>query len=328
MTLTEEPRTDAGDAGIRRSRPPRVPRPPRAPKPPSRPPRPPKTVVPLTATESLVRAIVAMISALGLLFVLNVVAFSHVQHLVAQQRLGDEFRAQLEAGTAPVSEGTFDDKLLRDGAPVGILEIPRLGLYEIVVEGSSSAETAQGVGHERDSVLPGQSGVSKLLGRSAAFGGPFSGIQSLSPGDAITVRTGQGLQEFQVMGVRYAGDPKPPDLKPGESRLMLMTARGAPYIPTGIAYVDARRVDQGEPRGPRLTVPATLPDADKPMATDTTTLWALVFALQFLIAIEIAAVWAFRRFGAQRTWIVFVPVLLLAGFLVANQVTLLLPNLL
>ena len=64
------------------------------------------------------------------------------------------------------------------------------------------------------------------------------------------------------------------------------------------------------------------------MATDTTTVWALVFAIQFLIAAELAAVWAFRRFGAQRTWIVFVPVLLLAGFLAANQVTLLLPNLL
>lgn len=53
-----------------------------------------------------------------------------------------------------------------------------------------------------------------------------------------------------------------------------------------------------------------------------------MFALQFLIVAELAAVWAFRRFGAQRTWIVFVPVLLLAGFLVAHQVTLLLPNLL
>ncbi|MFJ6652773.1 sortase [Microbacterium sp. NPDC091313] len=301
---------------------------PRAPRPPRRAPRPPQSRPQLTATEALVRAIVGMVAALGIMFVANVVAFSHVQHLVSQQQLSDEFRAQLLAGTAPVSEGTFDDKLLADGAPVGILEIPRLGLYEVVVEGSSSAETAQGVGHQRDSVLPGQVGVSKLLGRSAAFGGVFSGIQSLSPGDAITVRTGQGLQEFSVIGVRYAGDPTPQNLKAGESRLTLMTARGAPYIPTGVAYVDARLVTTGEPRGPRLTTSATLSDEQKPMATDTTTVWALVFALQFLIAAEIAAVWAFRRFGAQRTWIVFVPVLLLAGFLVANQVTLLLPNLL
>lgn len=319
MTVTED--TPAA-APVRKRRVPSVPRPPR------RPPRVKTVAPPLTVTEAVVRAVVAMAAALTLGFVLNVTVFSHVQHLVSQQRLADQYREQLLAGTAPVSEYTFDENLLVDGAPVGIMEIPKLGLHEVIVEGTSSAETAQGIGHQRDSILPGQAGVSFLQARSAAFGGPFSGIQSLSPGDAITVRTGQGLQEFAVVGVRYAGDPTLPNLRPGESRLVLMTARGAPYIPTGVAYVDARLVGPAQPRGVRVTTTAALPLEQRPMATDTTTAWALVFALQFLIVAELAAVWAFRRFGAQRTWIVFVPVLLLAGFLVAHQVTLLLPNLL
>lgn len=319
MTVTEEP-----PVPVRRNprRAPSVPRPPR------RPPRANTAPVPLTMTESIVRAVVALAAVLTLMFVLNVTVFSHVQHLVSQQRVEDQFREQLLAGTAPVSEYTFDDNLLPDGAPVGIMEIPSLGLHEVIVEGTSSAETAQGIGHQRDSILPGQAGVSFLQARSAAFGGPFSGIQSLSPGDAITVRTGQGLQEFAVVGVRYAGDPTLPNLRPGESRLVLMTARGAPYIPSGVAYVDARLVGTAQARGARVTTTAALPPEQRPMATDTTTVWALVFALQFLIVAELAAVWAFRRFGAQRTWIVFVPVLLLAGFLAASQVTLLLPNLL
>ncbi|WP_431795195.1 sortase [Microbacterium enclense] len=319
MTVTEEP---PAARPLRSRRAPSVPRPPR------RPPREKKPAPPLTATEAIVRAGVALAAVFTLMFVLNVTVFSHVQHLVSQQRVGDQFREQLLAGTAPVSEYTFDENLLPDGAPVGILEIPSLGLHEVIVEGTSSAETAQGVGHQRDSILPGQAGVSFLQGRSGAFGGPFSGIQSLSPGDAITVRTGQGLQEFSVVGVRYAGDPTLPNLRAGESRLVLMTARGAPYVPTGVAYVDARLVGTAQPRGARVTTVAALPQEQRPMATDTTTVWALVFAIQFLIAAELAAVWAFRRFGAQRTWIVFVPVLLLAGFLAANQVTLLLPNLL
>jgi hypothetical protein len=53
-----------------------------------------------------------------------------------------------------------------------------------------------------------------------------------------------------------------------------------------------------------------------------------VFALQFLILIEVALVWAYVRMGLQRTWVVFVPLFLLAGLLVADQVTSLLPNLL
>ena len=64
------------------------------------------------------------------------------------------------------------------------------------------------------------------------------------------------------------------------------------------------------------------------MATDTTTMWALVFALQFLVVAQLAAVWAFRRIGAQKTWVVFVPVGLLAVIYVSNQLTILLPNLL
>jgi len=64
------------------------------------------------------------------------------------------------------------------------------------------------------------------------------------------------------------------------------------------------------------------------MATDTSTVWALMFALQFLVVAEIASVWAYRRIAAQKTWVVFVPVTLLVVLFTANQVAILLPNLL
>ncbi|MFJ4038420.1 sortase [Microbacterium sp. NPDC090007] len=307
---------------VRRGRPPRVPRPPR------RPPVAPRGPVVLSSGEALARSIVATLLLLVMMFVGNVTVFSHLQHLASQQRLEDDLRAQLAAGTAPVGEGTFEDVLLADGAPVAIMDIPRLRFHEVVVEGTSSAQTALGVGHRRDSVLPGQAGVSVLMGRAGAFGGPFSAISALEPGDEITVRTGQGLQLFEVMGLRYAGDPTPPNLVRGESRLILQTARGVPYIPTGIAYVDARLVSETQAAGARLTTTTTLDPAHRAMATDVRTVWALVFAVQFLIAVEIAAVWSFRRFGAQKTWIVFLPVAALAGFFVADQLTRLLPNLL
>ncbi|PNW10540.1 sortase [Microbacterium testaceum] len=303
-------------------------RPPRPPRPPRRPPAPPRETSEMTGAEALARSIVATLLLLLLMFVLNVTVFSHLQHLASQQRLEDDLRAQLAAGTAPVSEGTFEDVLLADGAPVAIMDIPRLKFHEVVVEGTASAQTAQGVGHRRDTVLPGQVGVSVLMARAAAFGGPFSAISSLDPGDEITVRTGQGLQRFEVIGLRYAGDPTPPNLTRGESRLILQTARGVPYVPTGIVYVDARLVSETQPAGARLTMTGTLGPAEKAMATDARTVWALIFALQFLLAVEVAAVWSFRRFGAQKTWIVFVPVAALAGFFVADQLTRLLPNLL
>jgi sortase A len=285
-------------------------------------------VMPVSPAQALVRGSLLLVAAVLLAFGANLVALSHVQHFVAQQRLHDAFQVQLADGTAPVSEGDLEDVLLRDGAPVASIEIPALGINEIVSEGTSSGVLTAGPGHRRDTVLPGQVGVSVLMARAAAYGGPFGRIQELTPGEIFTVTTGQGEQTYEVIGVRYAGDPAPPPPAAGESRLILETARGPAFIPSGVARVDAQLRSDVQGAGQRQTTYATLPQADKEMATDTTTVWALVFALQFLLVVELGAVWALRRIGAQKTWIVFVPLTLTAALLVADQTTRLLPNLL
>jgi sortase A len=300
-------------------------RPPRVPQPPKRPPR--KKPV-LTQRELVAHSILVVVSAMLLAFVVNVTILSQIQHLVAQQQLSNDYREQLAAGTAPVSEGDFDNHLIVNGAALGVLTIPSLGVNEVIVEGTSSSDLKNGPGHRRDTVLPGQAGVSVVMGRAAAFGGPFGRIQELAPGDTFHVRTGQGDQVFTVIGVRYAGDPLPASPTAKQSRLILETARGPSFIPSGVAYVDTQLVGNAKPAGVRQTTFGALPAQDLAMATDTSTVWALVFALQFLVVVEIGAVWAYRRIGAQKTWVVFVPLTVLAVLLAANQVTILLPNLL
>lgn len=297
------------------------------PRPPRRLPRMMLTLAPLTPSQLLTQSISAIVGALLLGFVLNLLVLSHVQHYVAQQQVGNSFREQLAAGTAPVSEGDFNDVLLADGAPVAVIQIPEIGLNEVIVEGTAGVQLMSGPGHRRDSVLPGQLGVSVIMGRAAAYGGPFSRIQELAPGDRFTVITGQGKLTFTVIGVRYAGDLAPPPPGEGESRLVLETARGGPYVPVGIAKVDAQLVGEAETPGARMTTASTLPLEQKSFATDTRTVWALAFALQFFVVAELAAVWTYRNIGAQKMWIVFLPVLLLAGILVADQINRLLPNL-
>ncbi len=328
MTLTIE----SPPAGV-------APPPPRKPKasaarPPGRPPRPPRRVpksmvprAPFTNGQLIARASVAILAAVLAAFIVQLTLVSHVQHFSAQQQLANQFKEELAAGTAPVSEGDFNNVLLPDGAPVGLIDIPALGLHEVIVEGTAAAQLDSGPGHRRDTVLPGQIGVSVIMARAAAYGGPFGRLQELAPGTRFTVITGQGEQIFTVLGVRYAGDPSPPAVKAGESRLILETARGAAFVPTGIARVDAQLISDPQPSGARQTTFSSLPAQQKSMATDTTQAWALVFALQFFIAVEIAAVWAYRRLGAQKTWVVFLPLVLLAGLLVADQINRFLPNL-
>lgn len=291
-------------------------------------PVPPRAPVLLTQRERVVRGSLLVVAALLLSFVLNVTVVGQVQHLVAQQNLANEFRTQLADGTAPVGEGDVDAVLLADGAPVAELSIPSIGVREIIVEGTDSGTLRAGPGHRRDTVLPGQAGVSVIMARAAAYGGPFSRLQELAPGDRFGIVTGQGQQFFEVIGLRYAGDPAPPALTAGESRVILTTARGLPYSPTGIARVDARPLGEAKPSGARLTNFVTLPSADRELMGDTSTAWALVFALQFLLLVEVAAVWCYQRIGPRQTWIVFAPIAFLAGLVASDQVIRLLPNLL
>jgi sortase A len=282
----------------------------------------------LTRRELITRNSLAVMSVLILGLIINIFVLGNLQHSASQQQLTNTFRVQLSEATAPVSEGDYQKVLLADGVPVALIEIPSIGVREIVVEGTSSSVLKAGPGHRRDTILPGQAGVSVIMGRAAAYGGPFSRLQELVPGDQFTVITGQGKSTFDVLGLRYAGDPAPSAPKAGSGRIILETARGPAFVPTGVVRVDAQLTSTVMPAGLRQTTFASLPAADRELATDTRSIWALVFALQFLILIEVALVWAYVRMGLQRTWVVFVPLFLLAGLLVADQVTSLLPNLL
>jgi LPXTG-site transpeptidase (sortase) family protein len=275
----------------------------------------------------VIRSVLLLVVATQVGFLFHLVGYSQLRHAVRQAQLRGELTSELAAGIAPVSEGTFENVLLLDGAPVARISIPSIGVDEIVVEGTSADTLMSGPGHRRDTVLPGQAGTSVLMGRAWAYGGPFNRIQELAPGESISVVTGQGESLFKVIGVRYAGDPAPAALTSGKGRLTLQTARGFPFLPNATVFVDAELVSDAQPVGRRQTSFALLPASNKAMASDTSTLWALVFALQFLILAEAGTAYAWLRFGRAKTWIVATPVLILGFLLVFDQITKLLPNL-
>jgi len=282
----------------------------------------------MSRERAAARMVMALVAVVLLGMVVYLAGYSRLAHVIAQDQLNQELRAELEAGTLPVSEGTFDDVLLLDGAPVAQLRIPQIGVDETVVEGTTSGDLAAGPGHRRDTVLPGQAGASVIMGRAAAFGGPFGRLQELQLGETFTVVTGQGEQLFAVIGVRYAGDPAPAPITAGMSRLILETARGPAFLPTGVVRVDAELASAVQPPGARATTHAALPAAAMELAGDSSHLWALVFALQALVLVELGAMWTYRRIGARQAWIVFVPLALLTVLVAADQTVRLLPNLL
>ncbi|MFJ6196613.1 sortase [Micromonospora sp. NPDC092111] len=272
--------------------------------------------------------------ALGLLallllgFVAHLTVLSRVQYERDQQIAYADLRGELANATAPTGQVDQEGRLLASGTPVAVLEIKAIGLRQVVLEGTSAGVLTAGPGHRRDSVLPGQAGTSVLLGRRAAYGGPFGRLDLLSTDDVITVTTGQGRHTYRVQAVRRTGDQVPPPLGPGAGRLTLITADGQPFLPADLLRVDAELVSPAQPVGPRPLTAAALPRADQPMATDPAAWTPLLLWSQALLAAVLGFAWLRARWGRWQSWVVGVPVLAALGITVADQVSRLLPNLL
>ena len=286
------------------------------------------TAPPLTPRLQLIRVVLVLVCVICTTMLLQLLLVSRFQHSAAQGQQFDLFRSQLANGIAPIGPTDGDGALLELGAPVAYLEARVLGLTEVVGEGTTAGVLFDGAGHRRDTPLPGQVGTSVIMGRRAAFGGPFSDIASLQEGDRITVTTGQGVFEYSVIGVRYEGDPAPLPPAANESRLMLVTAGGRAFFPEGVVRVDAELDGDAVGGPPRPVTAAGLPANERFMAADTSTLWALALWLQALIALCIGVVWAWHRWGRAQTWVVFLPLLLLVGLAASGEAARLLPNLL
>lgn len=278
------------------------------------------------------RAVVAsyalmMISAILLVLLFNLTVVSQLQHANSQRRLYDELRLTVAEGSVPIGQLDVHGELVEPGTPIALIDIPKLGVNEVVVEGSSSRQTKLGVGHRRDTPYPGQPGVSVLVGRAAAYGGVFRYLELLRTGDRFSVSTGQGTSEYEVIGIRN-GETQLPALGEKDGRLTLVTSTGRPFQPGGVLRLDARLISEAFPRPPIAIAAGVVDPQEEVMSGDRSRVFSLSWLVQLLAAAAVAAVWAAKRWNTLATWIVFVPVITVTALACADRVTDLLPNLL
>jgi sortase A len=79
------------------------------------------------------------------------------------------------------------------GAPVGIIDIPAIGLNQVVVEGVGTAQLRAGPGHYPGTSLPGQAGNAGIAGHRTTYGHPFYDLNAVAPGDRVVLTTLQGI---------------------------------------------------------------------------------------------------------------------------------------
>jgi sortase A len=97
-----------------------------------------------------------------------------------------------QAGAVPSDSGPQKTK---SGTPIGLLEIPRLGLSSVVIEGDDVAALLLGVGHLPDTPLPWHDGNSVLAAHRDTFFRPLAGIRR---NDVIRFSTADAELEYVV----------------------------------------------------------------------------------------------------------------------------------
>ena len=144
------------------------------------------------------------------------------------RRAWDEREAQAVVALArSKSGGAHLTRDLLPGAPVARLQIPRLLLDEIVLEGVGANELNAGPGHVTGSVFPGEKGNSVI---SAHRDRHFSSLGALQLGDTIVTETGWTETRWKVVSRRVVKADAPALYRTGDATLTLTTCWPIRYI--------------------------------------------------------------------------------------------------
>jgi sortase A len=89
-----------------------------------------------------------------------------------------------------------------DGQAIGRLRAERIGLDQVVVEGTGTAPLRKGPGHYPDTPLPGMPGTVGIAGHRTTYGAPFNKLDELRRGDSIQVDTPYARVTYRVERTR------------------------------------------------------------------------------------------------------------------------------
>ncbi len=161
---------------------------------------------------------------------------SSFQH-EANRRL-DRMLAAPAPVTSPAPEPTASSNSSDAPAPapppedalVGRLEVPRLKLSAIVVQGEDDATLSRAVGHLEGTALPWERGNAVLAGHRDTF---FRPLQHIRVGDAIRMTTPRGSFDYRVVGTEVVDPDDVSVLAPTPERaLTLVTCYPFVYVGT------------------------------------------------------------------------------------------------
>jgi len=93
-----------------------------------------------------------------------------------------------------------------EGDAIARIEVPRLGLDAVVVNGTSSGDLRRGPGRHLETWMPGEGRLVYIAGHRTTYGAPFSDIDKLRRGDPIHLELPYASMEYAVVSHRIVDD--------------------------------------------------------------------------------------------------------------------------
>ena len=89
-------------------------------------------------------------------------------------------------------------RTLRPGTPLGRIKVHRLGLNFVLVTGTDHDSLTKGPGWDMRTYLPGAGKLIYIAGHRTTYLAPFAHIDSMRPGDRVTIEVPYGTFVYRV----------------------------------------------------------------------------------------------------------------------------------
>lgn len=159
-----------------------------------------------------------LVGATLLLFVVYELVGTSLVTNGRQEALAQEFETIVAPSPSASPSPAPSKKPRRKGPePLGRIRIPKIGVKEILVEGTSLPKLAYGPGHYVDTAPLGGKGTTGIAGHRTGWGSPFINLDRLGRGDEVILETKTAIYTYRVTSTRIVnpgdywvlqGDPK------------------------------------------------------------------------------------------------------------------------
>ncbi len=209
---------------------------------------------------------------------------------------------------------------LTEGSAVAALQIPKIKMNEVVIQGDSVENLRAGPAHRSSTPLPGQKGNSVLLGHNRRYGATFGELDRLAKGDEVfvQVRNEPAVRFVVATAAQVDADDTVSLGRTDDTRVTLVTSAGG-YLSTD------RRVVVAVATGDQAPAPSGIGGSFNPRRPSFLFNSMLGLAYLAVAAAVVGFTWLRRRHRLLVTGLAVAPFVILAALAFALNLDFLLP---